>query len=111
MIVQMIAVTLTFIVGKSRVKLRSIKYDLDLLRSLRQPSTLYDLLKKLHYPHASLHRLLREYSNIGLISVVKSEPYGIGKVKRYYKLNERGEDFLKLVEDMEKILQEGALSN
>jgi DNA-binding PadR family transcriptional regulator len=50
--------------------------------------------------------LLNQYSEAGIISIVKSEPYRTGRMKKFYRLTERGEYFLRLVEDMERILSE-----
>jgi len=75
-----------------------------LLRALEQPSTLYDLLKKFNYPHATLHRLLSKYANDEFIYVVRSEPLKTGKSKKVYRLNQKGESFLELVEKLEEIL-------
>jgi DNA-binding PadR family transcriptional regulator len=104
MFIRIIAVTIEFLSEKSRAKVRTVKYDLSLLKSLEDPSTIYDLLKKLDYPHSTLHRLLNQYSEAGIISIVKSEPYRTGRMKKFYRLTERGEYFL--VEDMERILSE-----
>jgi DNA-binding PadR family transcriptional regulator len=107
MLIRIITLTITF--GKSRARLRSIKYDVNILKALEQPYTFYALLKRFDYPHSSLHRLLSEYAKEDLVRIVKLEPYYTGKAKKFYRLTDKGKYFLRLVEYLEQLLSERKL--
>jgi len=83
---------------RQRHRLNSIRYDLKMLRMLSEPTTVYDVIKKLNYPHSSAHSLLQQYLRQGIISSIRIERYRSGLNKRYYMLTELGNRLLSLLE-------------
>ena len=75
-----------------------MKCDLESLRLLKQPASVYDVITKLDYPHSSAHRLLKEYAEMGIIEVVERKKLASGLTKTLYKLNELGLELLYLLE-------------
>lgn len=73
-------------------------YDLNVLEKLKQPCTVYDIIK-IGYSHSSAYNLLRKYLKHGLITHVKTEKiaYGIG-YKKYYALTSLGQNLLSLLQ-------------
>lgn len=69
-----------------------------LLRKLSEPTTVYDVIKKLNYPNATAYARIQEYLRQGVIQEVKSERLPSGLVKRYYKLSDIGSSLLEVVE-------------
>jgi predicted transcriptional regulator len=78
----------------------NLKCDLYLLRRLTQPTTVYDVIKKLNYPHSTAYTMLQEYLHEGIIEQARSEHLKSGLTKRYYKLTDLGTDLLEIVEKM-----------
>jgi len=79
--------------------LNFIRYDLNLLRKLSEPTTVYDVIKELKYPHSSAHSILKQYLRQGIIRKVKTErlKYGFG-IKKYYVLTDLGFNLLSVLE-------------
>ena len=78
-------------------RFKKIRYDLEILKTLREPVTLYDIFTRIHYPESSVHLILREYLRKGIIRIVKEEPMRVKRyTKKYYQLTEAGYLLLKL---------------
>ena len=73
-------------------------YDLAILRKLKEPTTVYDLVK-IGYRPSSAYNVLKKYSKQGIIRYVKTERvrFGVG-YKKYYTLTELGCRLLSLLE-------------
>jgi len=67
---------------------------------LSEPTTVYDVIKKLDYPHSTAYEMLQKYLNQGIIEQIKSERLKSGLSKKYYKLTELGLLLLGIVEQM-----------
>lgn len=93
-------ITQTLYESKGEKKLRFIKLkcDLWLLRLIRQPTTVYDVIKKLGYAHSSAYYMIQQYLDHGIIENVKSERLPSGLTKRFYKLSDVGLSLLEVVE-------------
>lgn len=76
----------------------TLKCDLYLLKVLSEPTTVYDVIKKLDYPHSTAYNILQEYLDKGIIEQVKSEHLKSGLTKKYYRLTELGFSLLDVVE-------------
>ncbi len=72
--------------------------DLRVLEKLKEPSTVYDIIK-MGYNHSSAYNILQRYLRHGLIMQVKTEKvaYGIG-YKKYYTLTTLGQNLLSLLQ-------------
>jgi len=75
-----------------------LKCDLELLRLLKQPTSVYDVIVKLDYPRSSAHRLLKEYSSMGIIDVVERRKLKSGLTKVLYRINDLGLELLYILE-------------
>lgn len=84
----------------------TLKCDLYLLRMLSEPATVYDVIKKLDYPHSTAYYRLQEYLSKGIIEETKSERLKSGLTKRYYELTELGFSLLDVVEKMSQNMLE-----
>ena len=80
------------------LKRKYLGYDLQVLEKLREPTTVYDLIK-IGLSASSAHNLLQKYLNQGIIKHVKTVkvPFGLG-YKKYYALTELGSNLLSLLE-------------
>jgi DNA-binding PadR family transcriptional regulator len=63
-----------------------------------KPTTVYDVIKKLKYPHSSAHGILKQYLREGIIKDVKKERCKSGLVKKYYMLTDLGSSLLSVLE-------------
>lgn len=83
-------------------KLRFIKLkcDIYLLRMLSQPTTIYDVIKKLGYSNSRAYNTLQEYLSYGIIDLVGSQRLKSGLVKKFYKLNDLGLELLYVLEKL-----------
>jgi predicted transcriptional regulator len=94
--------------SKVEKKLRfiNLKCDLYLLRLLTQPTTVYDVIRKLGYAHSTAYNTLQDYLQLGIIKKVGSERLKSGLVKKLYTLSDTGLSLLyvlqKLSENMLK---------
>lgn len=88
--------------SKAERKLRfvNLKCDPYLLRRLAQPTTVYDVIKKLGYPHSTAYTMLQDYLDKGIIEQTRSERLKSGLTRRYYELTDLGSDLLEIVEKM-----------
>ena len=84
--------------GEEKFRVIKLKCDLYLLRLMCQPTTIYDVIKKLGYPNSTAHHRLRQYLDQGIVENVKSERLPSGLVKKYYKLSDIGSSLLEVVE-------------
>lgn len=82
-------------------RLKTIHYDVNLLKLLRRPCTAYDIKKELDYPYGSVKLFLDRYLENGIVKIVKKEPARTGLYKKYYQLSEAGVLLLRLVEMLE----------
>jgi len=76
----------------------ALRCDLYLLRLLSEPTTVYDVIKKLDYPHSTAYEMLQEYLNQGIIKETKSERLKSGLTKRQYRLTDLGFGLLEIAE-------------
>lgn len=97
-------ITQTLYKAKDEKKPRFIKLncDLYLLRLMGQPTTIYDVIKKLGYANSSAYNIVRQYLRHSVIQEVKSERLSSGLTKRYYKLSDIGSSLLEVVERISK---------
>jgi len=93
-----IAQTLYKAKGEERLRFIKLKCDLYLLRLMCQPTTIYDVMKKLGYANSSAYYRVHQYLDQGIIDNVKSEQLPSGLMKRYYKLSDVGSSLLEVVE-------------
>lgn len=75
------------------------KIDLYLLKLLRQPTTVYKVIRILGYSHSSAYEALQNYLKLGIIKKVSDEPLDRGGlVRKPYTLSETGVSLLYLLE-------------
>jgi predicted transcriptional regulator len=88
--------------SKAERKLRfvNLKCDVYLLRLLTEPTTVYDVIRKLGYAHSTAYNTLQEYLRQGIIEKVGSEPLKSGLVKKYYRLKDAGLGLLYVLEKL-----------
>lgn len=75
-----------------------MRYDIELLRFLSKPVTVYQVIRSLGYPHSSAYSILKQYVELGIVRNVKSEPYRTGLKKKYYMLTNLGMNLLDVLE-------------
>lgn len=78
----------------------TLRCDLSLLKKLAEPTTVYDVITKLNYPHSTAYNRLQEYLQQGVIEKVKSEHLESGLTKKYYQLTTLGSELLEILEKM-----------
>jgi predicted transcriptional regulator len=83
-----------------KIRYINLKCDLYLLRLLTQPTTVYDVIRKLGYAHSTAYNMLQEYLRKGIIKRVGSELLKSGLVKKYYELSDTGSGLLYVLEKM-----------
>lgn len=84
-------------------RFKTIRYELGILKSLEEPATLYDILKRTHIPQSSIHLILCHYLSKGIIKVVREEPTRVKRyMKKYYQLTDSGYLLLKLAKMLER---------
>ena len=93
-------ITQTLYKAKDEKNLRffKLKCDLYLLRLMCQPTTIYDVMKKLGYANSTAYYRVHQYLDQGIIDNVKTERLPSGLMKRYYKLSDVGSSLLEVVE-------------
>ena len=66
---------------------------------MQKPTTVYDIIKELGYPHSSAYNIIQEYLEQGIIHHFKTVKvrFGIG-FKKYYMLTDLGLNLLNLLE-------------
>ena len=84
-----------------RKRFNVIRYNLEILKKLDKPTTIYSLIK-LGYAHSTAYYLLKDYESKGLVKVsVERSNSGLG-YKKVYTLSSIGKEFLRLAEKLER---------
>ena len=84
-----------------RKRFNVIRYNLEILKTLEKPTTVYSLIK-LGYAHSTAYYLLKDYEEKGFVNVsVEKSNSGLG-YKKVYTLSSIGKELLQLAEKLEQ---------
>jgi DNA-binding transcriptional regulator GbsR (MarR family) len=86
-----------------RKQYKRIKYDLELLLLLQQPTSVYAISKRTNYPYSSVSSIIHEYLTTGVVELVAEEPTRTKiYTKKHYQLSDVGRLLLKMVRMLER---------
>jgi len=82
----------------------SIKYpkDMEILKFLQQPRNRYEIAKRFKNHYASALAYIERLEDLGLIFVLREEPWRPGKVMKYYLITSKGRSLLRGYEEAER---------
>jgi len=76
--------------------------DIEVLKFLQQPRKRYEIAKKFGNHYASALAYINRLEELGLIFIVREEPWRAGKVIKYYLITAKGRSLLRGYEEAER---------